>query len=164
MSKKSVIMKGIKMDGQSSSCAEHGFENPEGVSKTSLKWEELVKELKIQWRKMWRERIDDKVRAEGIAKEDYSLLFLECGTVVVATRKYKAPDLLEILERHHRLLEIERTVGYVNPFVGGWRKFIRNALSKQQRFTKRKRLEPTKSEGKETLQKKNGGRGWIHQF
>ena len=159
-----MLKKSVKMDGQSSSCAEHGFENLEGVSKTSLKWEELVKELKMQWRKMWHERIDDKVRAEGIAKEDYSLLFLECGTVVVATRKYKAPDLLEILERHHRLLEVERTVGYVNPVIGGWRKFIRTALSKQQRFTKRKWPESPKPEGKETLQKKKDGRGWIHQF
>ena len=27
---------------------------------------EIVKELKEQWRKLWQERIDDQVRAEGI--------------------------------------------------------------------------------------------------
>lgn len=112
---------------------------------------------------MWCERFDDKVRAEGIAREDYSLLFLERGVVVIATRKYKFPDFLEILERHRGLLEAEKTVEYVNPFVGGWGKFIRNTLSKQQHSTKRKRLEPAKPEGKESLQKKKGGRGWVHR-
>jgi len=157
-------MKMDKMNEQSSSHAEHEFESSDHPPKTSLKWEEFAKELKMQWRKMWRERIDDKVRAEGIAKEDYPLLFLECGTIVIATRKYKAPDFFEILKHHGELLKVEKTFGYVNPFVGGWGKFIRSALSKQQYFTKRKRPEPLKPKGKETLQKKKDGRGWIHQF
>jgi len=151
-------------NGQSSSCAEHRFESADDFLKTSLEWEEFVKELKMQWRRMWRERFDDKVRAEGIATEDYPLLFLECGTIVIATRKYKAPDFFEILEHHRGLLEVKKTSGYVNPSVGGWGKFIRSVLSKQQCFTKRKRPEPLKPKGKETLQKKKGGRGWIHQF
>jgi len=142
--------------------AEHRFESINDLLRTSLKWEEFVKELKMQWRKMWCERFDDKVKAEGIAIGDYPLLFLECGTIVIATRKYKAPDFLEILERHRELSKVE-TVGYVNPFVGGWGKFIRGALSKQQHLTKRRWPEPLKPKDKETLQKKKGGRGWVHR-
>jgi len=134
------------------------------LQNVSMKWGEFIKELKIQWRTMWRERIDDKVRAEGIAREDYSLLFWEKGTIVVATRKCKTPDFFEILEFHRKLFGIEESVGYVNPVVGGWRKFVRSTLSKQQCFTKRKRPDPPNPKGKETLQKKKGGRGWIHQF
>lgn len=152
------------MSEQTPSSSEHEFENSNNSLKTPMKWEEVVKELKTQWRKMWRERIDDKVRAEGISREDYPLLFLECGTIVIATRKYKPPDYYEILERHRGIMEIEKTVGYVNPLVGGWRKFIRSILGEQQRFTRRKRPEPLKLGDKGSLQKKKSGRGWIHQF
>jgi hypothetical protein len=131
---------------------------------SSSKWEELVKELRGQWRLMWRERIDDKVLAEGIAREDYPLLFLDCGTIVVATRNYRAPDFFEILDHHNNLLRAEKNIDYANPIVGGWRKFIRSALTSQPRFTRRVRPEPVESKRKATLQKKKGGRGWIHRF
>ena len=153
-----------KKNDQSSSCAEHGFENSDGVSKTSLKWEEFVKELKMQWKKMWCERFNDKVRAEGIAIGDYPFLFLERGTVVIAIRRYRVPDFFEILEHHRGLMEVEKTVEYINPLAGGWRKFIKSILSKQQRFTRRKKLKLPKNEARESLQKKKGGRGWIHRI
>jgi hypothetical protein len=35
---------------------------------------------------LWKERFDDKVRAEGVANRDYSSLFVEKGTVIFATR------------------------------------------------------------------------------
>ena len=38
---------------------------------------EIRENLKSQWKDMWQERIDDKVRAEGIADKDYSMLFVE---------------------------------------------------------------------------------------
>jgi hypothetical protein len=137
------------------SSVKHEVENLQNVAEPGLKWDDFVKELKTQWRAMWRERI---------AKDDYSLLLLECGTIVVATRKYRAPDFLEILEHHRKRLDTESTIGYVNPSVGGWRKFINSTLSRQQRFARRPRPEPLKSGGKSTLQKKKGGRGWVHQF
>ena len=139
-------------------------EDAKDPSETTIKWEEFVKELKRQWKIMWQERIDDRVRAEGIAKENYPSLFLERGTIVVATRKYKPPDFVEILERHCSLIEIERKVGNANPFVGGWGKFIRNVLNKQQRYTKRMRPDPPKSKDQDNLQKKKGGRGWVHRL
>jgi len=135
------------------------------VSTAASRWEEFVKELKMQWQIMWRDRIDDKMRAEGIASEDYSLLFLKRGTIVIATRKYRPPDFMELLEHHRGLHNIEGKVDYVNPVVGGWPKFIKNVLKKQPRFTRRKMREPPKFDGeKSRQQKKKGGRGWVHRF
>jgi hypothetical protein len=102
------------------------------------KWDDLFKELKDEWRTMWRERFDDSVAAEGIAVQDYSLLSTERGTIVVATRKYRAPDFLEIVERQRRLLGIDEYAGHANPFVGGWTKFANRALKVQPRFRSRK--------------------------
>lgn len=134
------------------------------LSETPVNWENFVKELKIQWRTMWHDRIDDRMRAEGIAKKDYPLLFLDSGTIVVATRKYKPPDFFEILKRHQGTIETKRKLGSINAFVGGMGRFIRVVLKKQPRYTMRKRPETLQSKGKEALQKKKGGRGWIHRF
>lgn len=124
-------------------------------------WKELVDELKIQWKTMWRERIDDKVRAEGIANRDYSMLFVERGLVVIATRDYKQLDFFEILKRHMSP-EIISTVVPPNPSVGGWRKFVKNFISKPKQFTKRGRPIPSQLKRKEKQQLKKGGRGWLH--
>jgi hypothetical protein len=126
--------------------------------------EGLLEELRVQWRLMWRERIDDKVSAEGIARQDYSLLSMERGTVVVATRQYKAPDFCQILEQQRRLLGLELTGGCVDPYVGGWGKFIRSTLNKHQHVANRKVREPLESDGGKALQRKKGGRGWVHLF
>ena len=126
---------------------------------TFEEWKEFVDELKAQWRVLWRDRIDDRVRAEGIANRDYSSLFVERGTVIVATRKYKPPDFLEILQRHIPP-DFDRVVP-PSPFVGGWRKFVRDVLSNQKRFTRRGRPVPSEPK-KKGQQPKKGGRGWLH--
>ncbi|MGD0994167.1 MAG: hypothetical protein ABR909_01420 [Candidatus Bathyarchaeia archaeon] len=51
-----------------------------------LNQKELVAELRIEWEKLWRERRDDKVRAEGIAVNNYNQLFIDQGTIIHATR------------------------------------------------------------------------------
>ena len=33
----------------------------------------LVEELKVQWKLLWSERFDDKVRAEGVSVNDYAV-------------------------------------------------------------------------------------------
>jgi hypothetical protein len=146
------------------SSAEQVFESSANISNTPMRWDEFLKELKMQWRIMWHERIDDKVRAEGISKKDYSLLFLESGTVIVATRKYKAPDFFEIMERNRAIFGVGRDIEGANPSVGGWKKFIKTVLNKQQRFARRKKPEFPNSKGRNNLQQKKGGRGWVHQF
>ena len=61
---------------------------------------EFIDQFKDEWRSMWRNRLDDKVRAEGIADKDYSLLSVDRGTVIIATRKFKLLDFKEILQQH----------------------------------------------------------------
>lgn len=125
-------------------------------------WAEFVHKLREQWSLLWRERIDDRVRAEGIASEDYEMLFVDQGTVIIATRYYKPPNFTDILERHAREKPLERLIT-PNPRVGGWGRFIRNFIRKQKRFTKRGRPFPSEPE-KEKQQLKKGGRGWLHRF
>jgi hypothetical protein len=131
-------------------------------SPLSEKWADFLRELKESWRTMWCERFDDSVAAEGVAVDDYSMLFLARGTIVVATRKFKAPDFLEILDRHRKLMGIQRTDGYVDPSVGGWGKFIRNNY-KPPKFGSGKAVKPTETcNERDRQQKKKGGRGWLH--
>jgi hypothetical protein len=112
--------------------------------------------LKGEWKALWRERIDDRVRAEGIANRDYPRLEVERGLVIVATRDYKPLDFVKILQRHSLVSS--------NPSVGGWGKFIRDVISNQKRFTKRGRPVPSKPEHErqKDQQCKKGGRGWLH--
>lgn len=122
---------------------------------------EFIENLRRQWKAMWRQRIDDRVRAEGIADKDYFSLFVERGTVIIATRKFKPPNFLEILQQH-RLLSFDNP-GPPSPFVGGWGKFIRTFL-KRRRQTRRSLLQgPPKPRRKKGQQLKKGGRGWLHR-
>jgi hypothetical protein len=52
----------------------------------SLSEKELVEGLRVQWKRLWAERAEDKVRAEGIAVADYCDLYVEKGTVIHARR------------------------------------------------------------------------------
>jgi hypothetical protein len=119
---------------------------------------EFVDELRGQWKLLWQDRIDDRVKAEGIANEDYSKLFVEQGTVIVATRDYRPPDFVEILRRH--ISSDAERLAPPNPAVGGWGKFVRNVLKKKRGPTRRPA--PPKPKRKEGQQTKKGGRGWLH--
>jgi len=121
---------------------------------------ELVEELRAQWKGMWRDRVDDKSRAEGIADKDYSQLFVERGTVIRATRKFRPPDFYEILQRH--LGVGAREMVPPCPRVGGWGKFIRTVIRRQQVLRRREQfLAPV---SKERQQLKKGGKGWLHRM
>ena len=119
---------------------------------------EFVDELRGEWKLLWHERIDDRVRAEGIAKREYSKLYIERGTVIFATRDYKPPDFVEILQQHISS-DVEKLVP-PNPAVGGWGKFMRNVFKKQRGLTERRA--PPEPDSREGQQLKKGGRGWIH--
>ena len=127
----------------------------------SLAQKELVEELKIQWKKLWQERVDDKVRAEGIAIGDYSRLFVEKGTVIHATRDFKALNFKEILEQH-QIANADRFVP-PSPQVGGWTKFIKTNVT-SQRTRKNTRASLYCEDKKEKQQPKKGGRGWLHKI
>lgn len=126
----------------------------------ALTYKELAEELKTQWKNLWRERIDDKVRAEGIANKDYSKLFVDKGTVIFATRNFKMPNFREILEQNG-ITDADRFVP-PNPQIGGWRKFIRTITSSQKTRKRAKRAWQHTDVEKKQQQLKKGGRGWLH--
>lgn len=126
-------------------------------------WKSFVEELRLQWASLWRERIDDKVRAEGIAAKDFGLLFMDKGTVIVATRQYKHLEFKEILEEYEAPYEVKAKAEKPLPHVGGWRKFG-GQMAAGARSRKRQWLEENKLKKgrKKKLQLKKGGRGWLH--
>lgn len=125
-------------------------------------YKEIIEELKEQWKRLWWERIDDKVRAEGIANRDFSMLFIEKGTVIFATKDFKLLSFREILEQH-RLTDADRIIS-PSPYVGGWRKFIKTMITNQKPSNRsrqtRQFLDNLKR--KQQRQLKKGGRGWLH--
>lgn len=124
-----------------------------------IEWKEkkaFIEELKRQWSLLWTERIDDKVKAEGIASKDFSLLFVDRGTVIMATRDYKPLDFKQILQEH-KLEQMESMVS-PNPAVGGWGRFAREVFCRKREdkhpsFQKVRRLNGSQ---------KKGGKGWLH--
>ena len=120
---------------------------------------QFIDEFKSQWKTMWRDRLDDKVRAEGIADKDYSLLSVDRGTVIIATRKFKLLDFRELLQ--HCMLTGGGEIVPPDPSVGGWGKFIRTALVAQN-LKRQRRQAPQKPDRDDNQQLKKGGRGWLH--
>jgi len=120
-------------------------------------WRTFVKELKGEWKQLWWTRIDDEVRAEGIASDEYPKLFVDKGTIIIATRDYKPPSFHEILKMHMP----EMIAGQVDlsPSVGGLGRFIREAIAGQR---VRRREHPPKPKRPKSQQQKHGGRGWLH--
>jgi hypothetical protein len=125
----------------------------------SLTPKEMVEELKTIWKQLWQERVDDKFKAEGIAAADYSRLFVEKGTIIHATRDYKALNFKEILEQH-QIANADRFIS-PNPHVGGWTKFIKTSIT-SQRERRNKRASLHCVDKKEKQQLKRDGRGWLH--
>ena len=118
---------------------------------------EIVDELRTDWKSLWRNRIDDKVRAEGIAEQDYSKLFIERGTVIMATRDFKPLEFFDIVQEY-LACDAEKVLP-PNSTIGGWGKFIRNNIRKQKKITRN--YSPPKRTCKKGQQLKKGGRGWL---
>ena len=117
---------------------------------------EFVEELKRQWKLMWLERIDDRLKAEGIADKDFSLLFVDRGTIIMATRDYKPLDFAQVVEEHKLTRQASEMAP--NSTVGGWGRFARETIKKcpsarRQSYAQPKRVGSTL---------KKAGRGWLH--
>jgi hypothetical protein len=125
-----------------------------------LKQKAFVDELRVEWKRLWNERLNDKVRAEGIAIDDYSSLFIDKGTIIHATRDFKVLSFKEILKQH----EIQDSERYIqpNPTVGGWNKFVKDNITKQSPIKKHVADELPVKEKKEKAQLKKSARGWLH--
>ena len=120
---------------------------------------ELVEQLKAQWKLLWSERFNDKLRAEGISVNDYAFLSVERGTIVHATRDFKPLNFKEILEKH--MVEDPDRFVQPNVDVGGWNKFVKTKIinSAPQRNKYALAYVPEKPT---VQQPKKGGRGWLH--
>jgi hypothetical protein len=123
--------------------------------------EEFRRRLKEDWALMWRERYDDRVKAEGVAVQDYPLLFMDRGFVIFASRNAKTPNFSEIVD----FWASQGLTYSPNPSVGGWGKFIRTELRKSIN-SRAKSFDSSllKQHGKNGKQQlKKGGRGWLHR-
>ena len=126
----------------------------------TLQQKEMVEELRVQWKRLWQDRVDDKLRAEGIATADFCDLFVEKGTIIHATRDFKALNFKDILEQHH----VENPDRYIspNPKIGGWTKFVKTNITNQPPRKRRAELYHYGNKHKRQ-QPKKGGRGWLHK-
>lgn len=124
----------------------------------SLDWNNFVKELKGHWKYLWRTRIDDKVRAEGIASGEFPKLFVEKGTIIMATKDYRPPNFHEILKKYMPDAIADQV--NPNPVDGGAGKFIREVARSRRN---RRRDDPPRPKPK-IQQHKHGGRGWMHHI
>jgi len=120
-------------------------------------WKTFVDELKRQWKHLWWSRIDDKMKAEGIASNEFPNLFVEKGTVIIATKDYKPPSFQEILEVYVPKPIVDRV--NPSPATGGMGKFIKKTV-KSQRNSRRE--PPSKLQKPKNQHQKHGGRGWLH--
>ncbi len=121
----------------------------------------LIEELKGQWKLLWSERFDDRVRAEGVSSNDYAILDVEKGTVIHATKDFKILTLKQILEKHL----VENPERYIQPNVnvGGWNKFIKTEINAKAKKDTRAALGiADKCPSKKSQQTKKNGRGWLH--
>ena len=138
--------------------------SPEALEDSSLEarveaQKELVEKLKVEWKLLWSERFDDKVRAEGVSVNDYTSLDLERGTIIHATRDFNALNFKEILERH--MVEDPDRFVQPNVEVGGWNKFVKTKITSGD-YQKKKRTLAYVPKKRENQQPKKGGRGWLH--
>ena len=122
----------------------------------------LVEELKAQWKLLWSERFEDKLRAEGVSVDEYIALSVEQGTVIHATKDFKALNFKEILQKHL----IENPDRYIAPEVnvGGWKKFIKTEINRSNQHAKScvANSGDKKVRKRTGQQSKKGGRGWLH--
>ena len=126
----------------------------------ALSKETTVEQIRIEWKNLWEERLDDKIRAEGVATNNYYSIFVEKGTIIHATKDYKVLNLREIIKQH----EIPNPDRYIspNPNFGGWGKFVKtNVLNKHPKKRKRKNFFGEKKINNQQLKK--SGRGWLHK-
>lgn len=147
---------GVKLQVNNDSVPEACVDSYEARMKAQKK---LVESLKIQWKLLWDERFNDKIRAEDVSLNDYTALSVEKGTVIHANRDFKALTFKEILTQHL----VENPDRFVQPDAhgGGWAKFVKTNITNGNSRKKEQSLQSAnKKPG--VHQPKKGGRGWLH--
>ena len=121
---------------------------------------EKIEKLRIQWKKMWVEQAVDKLRAERIANTDYRELFIEKGTVFRAITNSKTLNFKEILDKH-QIINSDR-FSAPDPMVGGWSKFIKENIVKNDSSNKSRAVGRSVKEKKARPQQKKRAKGWLN--
>ena len=119
---------------------------------------EFRKWLKIEWADLWKMKFDDEIVAEGISVRDYSLLDVDRGEIIHASRDYKPLKFRDILEKNLGGAATERVD--IDPNIGGWTRFARENLPRREKKTVR---EPPKIPFDLSQQQRKGGSGWLNQ-
>lgn len=121
---------------------------------------ELVEALRLQWKLLWSERFNDRVKAEDVSVGDYVPLQVERGTIIHATRDFKPLSFNDILRQNIT----ENPERFVQPDaqVGGWNKFVRTKITKRSSGGRDGDFASSKKKTGQVQQPKKGGRGWLH--
>jgi hypothetical protein len=132
---------------------------PQTADERAEAQKKMVEELRVQWKQLWSDRLNDKVRAEDISASTYDSLRVERGTIIHASRDYKPLNFKEILEEH----KVENPQNFIAPNVnvGGWTKFVKTEITSKSPQKRRQREYAV--EKKVCQQPKKGGRGWLHK-
>jgi hypothetical protein len=120
--------------------------------------EEFRRRLRAEWNLMWTERFDDRQRSEGVAIDDYPLLFMDRGFIVFATRDAKTPVFREIVD----YWATQGLVYSPDPDVGGWGRFIRTEMKRVAHSRAARHVDDESGRKKSEQQMKKSGRGWLH--
>ena len=126
-------------------------------AKNRTEGDEFKRRLRDEWSLMWRERFDDKIKAEGIAVKDYPLLFMDRGVVIFASKDAKTPVFRDLADHWASQGKFYSP----HPSEGGWGKFINNRL--KPRRVASDFIGQSSKDGNARLQQKKGGRGWLHK-
>lgn len=120
---------------------------------------QLVETLRLEWKQLWNERLNDKVRAEDISDKNYQNLRVERGTIINASRSFKPLNFKDILQEH----QVANPDNYIAPNVnqGGWTKFVKTEITGKK--VPKRRESDYLPEKKANQHPKKGGRGWLHK-
>jgi hypothetical protein len=115
--------------------------------------------LKEEWGLLWKERFDDRLRAESVSVRDYPLLFMSRGHVISASRDTRTPSFSQIVQ----VWASQGLVYSPHPDVGGWGRFVRTEMNKATGSRARAFANDERKPQKERKHLKKGGRGWLHK-
>jgi hypothetical protein len=130
------------------------------MSDSLNKAQETKKRIKLEWKDLWANKIEDKEKAEGISVKDYTLLDVDRGQVLHAPRDCPPLSLHELIEKQMGKEIAERVD--VDPNVGGWRKFAKKNFPANKK-TENNRRRPILIHDLTQHQRK-GGAGWLNKF
>lgn len=119
--------------------------------------DEFHSKLKEEWKLMWKERFDDRIKGEGIVTRDHPLIFMDRGSVIFASRDAKTPTFSEIVE----LWAAQGSIYAPQPAVGGWGKFIRTHLRRAS-HSRARNLASNPFNLKANQCKRKRAKGWLH--